>query len=409
MKRMFITVVLLSFLGFTGWSIYQNISNRTVKNRGAHRKHAVAVETAPIRRENIQEVGSFTGTLSPRAQFIVAPKIGGRLERLLVDIGDHVQPGQVVAVLEDDEYEQQVEQARAELQVAKANLQECRSSLRTAKREFQRVEVLRQKKIASESELDSAESKFLSQEAKYKVALAQIAQKEAALKATEVRLSYTTIRITRGHSGTRVVGERFVDAGAMLAANDAIVSILDIRSLIAVVHVIERDYTKVKVGQKAYVTTDAFPEQVFPGKVIRIAPLIKEKSRQSRVEIEVPNDAEALKPGMFVRVQIKFSTRENATVIPIAALAKRDGRQGIFLVDSEQMKARFVPVVLGVVEGERAQVIDPDLSGSVVTLGQYLLSDGSSVILPADEDRRRSSTDTKDSREDARRKRGARQ
>lgn len=400
----FFTFLLL--LGFTGWTVYQELSKKSGDNSPGGRKAALPVETAAVRKEDIYDVGSFTGTLFPRSQFVVAPKTGGRLEDLLVNIGDHLQPGQVIAVLDDDEYVQQLDQAKAELEVARANLQESRSSLGLAKREFERAQALRQKKITSESELDSAEAQFQVQEAKYKVALAQIAQKQAALKAAEVRLSYTKIYATWENEGSRVVGQRFVDEGAMLAPNDSIVSILDIRSLIAVVHVIERDYTKVHVGQTAVVTTDAFPGKVFVGEVIRIAPLIKETSRQSRVEIKIPNDGETLKPGMFVRVRIEFSRQQDTPVIPVAAVCKRDGKQGVFLVDERLMVARFVPVVLGIVDGDRAQVISPPLSGSVVTLGQHLLSDGSSIVVPSPRDQKPPSKVTEETTGDAQQRPG---
>jgi len=179
-----------------------------------------------------------------------------------------------------------------------------------------------------------------------------------------------------------VVGERFVDEGAMLAPNNSIVTVLDIGSLIAVIHVIERDYPKVKIGQSASVTTDAYPGKTFLGKVVRLAPLLKETSRQAKVEIEISNQETSLKPGMFVRVQIDFERHDNTTVIPISALVNRDGRQGVFLADAQELKAHFVPVTIGIVNGEFAEVIDPPLSGSVVTMGQHLLEDGSRIILP---------------------------
>lgn len=314
----------------------------------------------------------------------MAPKIAGQLEKLYVDIGDTVRDNQLIAVLDDDEYVQQVDQARAELEVAKAVIEESRSALSIAKRELERAKALRQKKIASESELDSAGAQFKAQSAKHKVALAQIAQKEAALKAAQIRLSYTKIDVSHeGVDGQWVVGERFVDEGAMLAPNASIVSVIDIGSLIAVVFVVEREYSKVHVGQEALVRTDAFPEKSFTGKIVRIAPLLKETSRQARIEIDVPNPEGMLKPGMFVRVEIEFGRRVSATVIPQSALVKRDSQQGVFLVDTQEKKARFVPVNLGIVNAEVVEVISPPLSGLVVTLGNHLLEDGSGVILPS--------------------------
>jgi RND family efflux transporter MFP subunit len=179
-----------------------------------------------------------------------------------------------------------------------------------------------------------------------------------------------------------VVGERFVDEGAMLAPNASIVSVLDIRTLTGVIHVIERDYPKVRIGQQATITTDAYPGKVFTGQVARMAPLIKETSRQARVEFEVPNPEGLLKPGMFIRVQIEFSKVENATVVPMSAVVKRNGEQGVFQVDASEMKARFVPLTFGMMNSEFAQVLKPPLQGDAVTLGHHLLEEEAPVILP---------------------------
>lgn len=383
MKKAFCVLSFLALVSVLGFQVYQRY---TEGNKGSFRQQrlsVVAVEVTEVKKSALRDVTSFTGTLQPKSYFVVAPKVAGRLEKLLVNIGDLVKRGQLIAMLDDEEYAQHVEQARAELDVAKANVEECRSALDVAQREFERAQALRQKKIASESELDSAKAQYEARDAKYKVALAQVVQKEAALKATQVRLSYTKIHASwEDGNEHRVVGERFVDEGAMLTANAPIVSILDIRSLTAVIHVIERDYSSMKAGQEAIVTTDAFPGKTFTGKIVRVAPLLKEASRQARVEVEIPNPDRLLKPGMFVRAQIEFHKKDDATVIPVNALVKRDGHQGVFMADTEQMKARFVPVTLGITNGELAEVLDPSLSGMVVTLGHHLLEDGSAIVLP---------------------------
>jgi multidrug efflux pump subunit AcrA (membrane-fusion protein) len=133
------------------------------------------------------------------------------------------------------------------------------------------------------------------------------------------------------------------------------------------------------------VTTDALPGKSFKGTIVRLAPLLKETSRQARVEIEIPNLWEILKPGMFVRVQILFAEHEDVTVIPLTSLARRDGEQGVFLVDPVEKVAHFTPVQLGIAGVESAEVISPPLTGLVVTLGHHLLEDGSAVILPETE------------------------
>lgn len=383
MKKFFVAIAILAGIGIAGWGIYLTVFAARQDVQKQRRVVPVAVEIAPVRKSTIRDVGRFTGSLHPFSEFIAAPKIAGRLEKIFLQIGDRVTGGQPVAALEDGEYRQQVIQAEAELEVARANLQERRNILENARREYDRTTALRRKKIASESQLDAAESEFKTQEAKLKVATAQVAQKEAELNMAKVRLSYTQIGVPANRSdGYWLVGERFVDEGAMLAPNTPIVSILDIGTLIAVIHVIERDYSKIRKGLAATLTTDAVPQKQFPGIVARIAPLLKEKSREARVEIEVANPAQLLKPGMFVRVRIEFNQHVDATVVPTGAIVKRGGTPGVFLADLQRKTARFVPTTTGIVDGDRTEVIAPPLSGHVVNLGHHLLEDGSPIILP---------------------------
>lgn len=383
MKFKVILVIILIFVGLVGWQVYARLAASGKPEGGRHGSVPVAVEVGPVQIRTLRDIGLFTGSLDPKSQFVVAPKIAGRLERLYVKIGDPVKKNALIAVLESDEYFQQVDQAKAELEVARANFAESRSSLEIAAREFERAKALRQKKIASESELDAAEAQMSAQEAKHRVAGAQVAQKEAALRAAQVRLAYTKIHASwEDGDDTRVVGERFVDEGTMLAPNASIVSILDIRTLTGVIHVIERDYPKVQVGQQANVSADAYPGKVFPGRVVRIAPLIKEVSRSARVEIEIANPERLLKPGMFIRVHIEFSRIDEATVVPLVSVVKRNGQQGVFHVDMEEMKARFVPVKFGLKDNAFAQVIEPPMTGKVVTLGHHFLEEDAPVILP---------------------------
>jgi len=383
MKKIIVILILVSAVFFLGWQIYQKtfLSQKSTGRRS--RNVSVAVELSPIVKATIQDIGKYTGSLYPFSEFILAPKIAGRIDRIRLNIGDTVKSGQLAAIIEDEEYLQQVSQAKAEIEVARANLQEQETALENAKREYDRTVALRKKQIASESQLDTAASAFKTQQAKLKVAYSRVAQSEAALKVSNARLAYTQIHVPDNNGiGYRVVGERFVDEGAMLSPNTPIVSILDIGKLIAAIHVIERDYPKIKKGFKAVISTDAFPGRSFYGKVVRIAPLFKEKSREARVEIEIPNTDHLLKPGMFVRTEIGFEEHDQATVVPVEALVKRDGIQGVFLVDRDKKTARFVPVTTGIVNKGIAEILDPPVSGDVVVLGHHMLEDGGSIILP---------------------------
>jgi len=382
MKKLLVVLVLLAVVGWLGFQIYRRVSAPSGRPaRGA--SGPVAVETAPVRRTTIRDVGRFTGSVLARSRLYVAPKIGGRLEKLLVNIGDTVRNGQLIAQIDGAEYVQQEKQAQAELAVAKANVEQALSNLDVTRKKLARFRRLYEKKVTSESEIEVVEAEYKVQEAVHEVAKARVLQSEAALETTRVQLSYARISVSwEDGGGGRLVAERFMDEGAMLKANEPIVSIIDISSVTAMIHVIERDYGKVTVGQEATVTTDALPGQSFRCKVARVAPLLRETSRQARVEMDVPNPEGLLKPGMFVRAEIEFARQENATVVPTDALVKRNGSQGIFVLDETHAKARFVPVRLGIVEGDTAQVLEPSVTGLVVTLGQHLLEDGFPVKLP---------------------------
>ncbi|UCC99362.1 MAG: efflux RND transporter periplasmic adaptor subunit [Phycisphaerales bacterium] len=386
MKKLLLLLLILAIGGMAGWGLYQRLTGSDVAQKPGRSAVVVAVETGPIGKGPIYDVGVFTGSLEPKSQFIVAPKVAGWLRELLVDVGDTVARNQVIAILDDEEFAQEVEQARAELQVAKANAANCASDLDIAKREYERAKALREKQIASASELDVSEAAFNASETRHKVSLAQVTQKEAALKTALVRLSYTKVQaFWEEGDQTRVVGERFVDEGSLLQMNQPIVSILQNNPLTAVVHVIERDYPKVTIGQQAIVTTDAYPGITFAGGITRIAPLLKESSRQARVEVEVPNAELMLRPGMFIRTRVEFARHENAALVPLAALVRRNDREGIFIADLQNRKARFVPVTTGIISDELVEITEPEISGLAVTMGNHLLEDGSDITIPDSE------------------------
>jgi RND family efflux transporter MFP subunit len=368
-----------------GWQVIRKISAKG--SSFVRRAAPVAVETEMVKKATIRDTANFTGTLSPKSQFTVAPKIAGRLKTLMVDIGDKIKRNQLLAVLDDEEYRQQVRQAEADLLVAKANLEESRSSLDVAERELERVKELHKKGISADSELDASKGTYATQEARYKVAQAQVANREAALETAKVRLSYTKIAASwEGGGQFRVVGERFVHEGAMLTANAQILSILEIDPLLAIIHITDKDYFRVKPGQGALVNSDALPGIKGSGKIVRIAPLLKETSREARVEIEFPNPDELFKPGMFINVQIEFASHENATVVPVSSVVKRGDQQGIFLADTEKNIAKFMPVTVGILTSELAEILEPSsITGQVVTLGQHLLAPDSPIILPGQE------------------------
>lgn len=384
-KKIWIWLVALLVLGgFAVW-IYLEIQNRggegkEVKQKGAS---AVAVDAVMPLRTTIEDRRIFTGTLKPWSQFDIAPKIGGRLEAINFDVGDRITGGAVIAKIEDIEYKQSVDQADADLEIAKAQLRQAEIMLDLRRREYDRQVSLNEKKATSQAQLESAETAFHSQEASHRMQKAEVKRREAILDAARLKFSECTISAEwPAADRPRFVGARHVDQGALLAPNEPIMSVAELDPLRAVIYAIERDYPYLQIDQPATLTTDAYPGVEFKGKVSRIAQLMQDTTRQAAVQLEIPNAGLKLKPGMFVRVQLQFKSKENAIVVPRNSVVKRNGKPGVFTLGVKDAKAHFVPVETGIAAGERIEILSPELREPVVTLGNHLLTDDVPVLVP---------------------------
>jgi RND family efflux transporter MFP subunit len=386
--KILILTVLLIGAAAVGWFIFAQLQNLAGPGKGGKSSRPVPVEVAQIQRGPIALQRTFSGELEALAEFFVAPKVSGRVERVIVNIADTVKRGQVVAELDNGEYVQSVAQAQADLEVARAKLSEAKSALEIARREFKRSESLLKGGIASGSELDAARQDQLEKQAQLKVAAAQVTKAESSLETANIRLDYT--KVTAGWTGGgeyRVVAERYVDEGQTVAANAPLLLIVELNPIIGVVFVTERDYARLKPGQLVSLTTDAYSGEQFTGRIDRIAPIFRKSSRQARVEMTVDNPQHRLKPGMFIRATVVLAQVKQAIIVPEQALTRRDDRSGVFMVSEDGRSVAWREVKVGIREGDRVQVEGEGLSGRVVTLGQQLVNDGSPITIPAEQNK----------------------
>ena len=382
-KNYLLAVLLIGAAAISGWLIFGRFQDRAGPGKSAKALRPMPVEVFQIRQGPIALQRTFSGELEARAQFVVAPKVSGRVERVLVDIADTVKRGQVVAELDDDEYIQAVTQAQADLAVARAKMSESKSALEIADREFKRTESLLKRGIASDSEFDAARQDQLAKQAQLSVAEAQVMKAESSMETANIRLRYTGV--TAGWTGgndDRVVAERYVDGGQTVAANAPLLLIVELNPIVGVVYVTERDYAHLKPGQLVSLKTDAFPGEQFTGRIDRIAPVFRKSTRQARVEMSIENPQHRLKPGMFISATVELVQVAQATIVPQQALTLRDDRSGVFIVSEDGRTVVWREVEVGIRQGDRVQVAGEGLSGRVVTLGQQLVKDGSAITIP---------------------------
>jgi len=378
-------LLVLAAAGLLAWGVYDRLQVPGHKTAAKPDKPPVPVETAAVEHGPIELLRTFTGTLEARAEFVVAPKVSGRVERLDLDLADEVTRGQVVAVLEDAEYVQAVARAQADLEVARASNAEAESLLKIAERELSRIDELRGRGATSESQRDIAKADQLAKQAQVRVTSARIASAAADLEAARIRLGYTQVTADwRGGSERRLVAERYVDEGETLAANAPLLRIVELDPITAVFFVTERDYARLRPGQQARLSTDAFPGETFSAVIQRIAPVFRESTRQARVELQVDNPDVRLKPGMFARATVMLERVERAVIVPQQALTSRDGRSGVFVVSAAGDSVAWRTAEPGILQDDRLQLRGVELDGQVVVLGQQLLDEGSAIRIADD-------------------------
>ena len=280
MKRKHVVLLVgAAFLAVLAWRIVALVIGDQAGSRQGYGRPPVAVEVAAVSHGKIQETRELTGSIHPLYQYVVAPKVSGRVVRINKRIGDPVRRGEVIAKIDDGEYQQQVLESEANLRISYANLAETESEFELASQELERIRSLEEKRIASLAELETARTKYEALQSRMELAKAQVEQRQAALNSAKIRLSYTTL--TAGRPG--FTGERFVDEGAMLAPNSPVVSVIGIDTVIVRTTVIERVYGQVRMEQTAEIQVDAFPGKAFYGKVSRIAPMLQEASRVAQM------------------------------------------------------------------------------------------------------------------------------
>jgi membrane fusion protein, multidrug efflux system len=344
----------------------------------------MVVELASARRAAMNQEVRVVGNLIGEATVAVAPRTGGRLQDVFVRLGDRVSRGQRIAKIEDFEIVEQVKQAEAAQEVAAATIRQREADLQLALTNVERSRNLFQRQLLPKQTLDDNEARYQSAIAQIDLAKAQSMQSKARLD--ELRINLANTVIVSPVNG--FVAKRSVDPGAFVSTNSPMVDVVDISRVRLVVNVVERDLKDLHAGAAAKVEVDAFPGELFQGRIARVAPVLDPATRTAPIEIEIPNADFRLKPGMYARVGITTETRKDALVVPVDAVADLGGRRGVFqhvnglaifrTVELGTEGEEFIEVVGGLTEGDQ-----------VITTGARALRDGDRVQLADGEEGRR--------------------
>lgn len=315
----------------------------------SRRPNATLVQIEPPLCETVVYKLRFNGDVTPVQQATIFSKVSGTLEHEYVDMGDRVDENQTLALIDTTELSQQVQQTSATYLNARLN--------------FERTKELAEQNLVSRQDLDNAEAGMKVAKANY--------------DAAGTRLSYA--HITAPFSG--YITKRYLDAGASVTANNATLFVLmDLSAMKIVVNVLEKDVPSVKIGKKAIVTVDAYPEKEFPGTVTRFSNAIDLATRTMAIEVDIPNREYLLKPGMFATVIMLVEEHRNVITVQTQAVLQDD--KGYYLYITENNTAKRQDVTIGIEQNNRTEILSGlEASDNVITMGQQFVKDGGPVTI----------------------------
>ncbi len=343
--------VLLLVLGAVALLGGCSAGNADDQQAAADTPRAVPVEVARADRGQVTATWSGTAAIVVDHEATVSARVGGEIREILVEEGDQVAAGDVLARLDGD-------RLRLEMQEAEANL-------RKLERDLARNHTLADRGLISSEALEILE---------YEVASMRAVYERRALE-------YEYTRIRAPIDG--VVAERLIRVGNSLGVDAPTFRITSHGPLLAYLHVPEREYARIDRGQPASIRVDALGGEAFDGEVIRISPVMDPDSGTFRVTVRFPDPDGRLRPGMFGRVSVIYDSRPDALLIPRVALLDGDGADAVFRINDGTAERQRITT--GYASGDRVQVVDGLEPGDrVVIVGQSGLRDGARVELIGD-------------------------
>jgi RND family efflux transporter MFP subunit len=372
---------------------------------------AVAVTTAAAIKRELPRFFEATGSLAGDQQTDVAPQTSGKVVAVGVDIGSPVRRGQMLVRLDDAELKLRVEQAVAQVGQAKAAVRQAEEriglrpgqafdpnrvaevaaakvALDLAEKNLRRAEKLIESGDVSRSFYDEQRARRDQLKEQYDVAVAQarqnyagvdvartnVANAEAQLALARKNLSYANIPAPIDG----FVSERTADLGEYVSPQQKVATIVRTNPLRIRIDIPEQAIPEVRVGQSVSITTSAWPDRNFSGRVARIAPNVSATSRTLTVEAEIENSSGVLKPGQFATVRILQERAEPAVLIPARAVVTEAGVNRVYVIKDGRAEQRLVQT--GQTEGDLIEIKSGIAADEqVATSNLEQLSDGMAI------------------------------
>ena len=342
--------------------------------------HAIPVKLQELRR-NVESVGS----LFALEEVTVSSEVDGKVDEVLVDVGDRVERGQPLVNVSTIELKLALDQQRALYQQARARLgitedsddiknvldsaevKKAAADLKEAEEAYKRSQQLLEKRLIPRQDFDQVDARVHSARAAYDLAVqsvqnlrAQLPQYKASVELAEKKLRDAVIRAPfKGQ-----IKERVVSPGQYLKVQTPVMVIVSVDPLRVRLKIPETMAGLIQIGDRLQVTVDAYPNRTFSGKLSRINPSVDPQSRTLEVEALLENPEGLLKPGFFVKARIPSAKLDPGMVVPQDALQYSYGIYKIFLIQGDVLKEQEVKV--GDLSAEQIEIVSGVKAGDMI-------------------------------------------
>jgi membrane fusion protein (multidrug efflux system) len=316
----------------------------------------IPVETAQPTRGDVYAMYTGTAPVEAFAEADVIAKVDGEVRELLVEEGQDVGKGQVLARLDGDRL--------------RLELNESEAKLRKLQRDYERNVDLKEKGLISDGDFERIKFEMDALEASFNLA--------------RLELDYTQIRAPIDG----VVSERYVKMGNTVSVGEPLFRVTSLNPLVAYLHVPEREYRNIEAGQPVSIDIDALPDEPVIATVSRVSPIVDPQTGTFKITVEIVDDERRIKPGMFGRIGVVHDVHTNALQVPRSAVVEDEGRTSVFVVENDVAVRKAV--TLGYGNRGLVEITNGLEDGeSVVTVGQTSLKQDSKVTVinkPAKDD-----------------------
>ncbi|MFU2090848.1 efflux RND transporter periplasmic adaptor subunit [Gallibacterium anatis] len=345
--------------------------------------------TETVKYSDIQQTVVATGTVRSSNRVEVGARVSGKVEKILVKLGQKVKKGELIAELDSITQENTLNSAQAQLAAYKAQLVAAQTAYRVANSNFQRIAKLYKRKASSLDDYENAQNNLDSAKANVEQIQAQIKQSEIEVNTAATNLNYT--KITSPIDGTVISIP--VSVGQTVNANQTtptIIQVADLDTMLIKPEISEGDITKIKPGMKVQFTTLAEPDEIYQAEIASVDPALTTLTDNEYSEsvsdtnaiyyyanVLVPNPEHKLQIGMTTQNTIITAQKQHVLVVPTLAIQKRNGQNSVQILDGDKVVEKIVQI--GLHDDINTEILSGLNEGDNVILSQSSTNEAASV------------------------------